>query len=141
MTIAKLMRRPVQILSPDASCVEAASLMRDENIGSIIVAEDGRPLGVVTDRDLVTRVIATGGDPRRTSVRDVMSAEPLFVSGDRGLDQVLSAMRDFGVRRLPIVDENGRLCGLVSADDLLVLIADQLADVVEAIRKSTQPAV
>ena len=71
--IDRLLRRPVKTLPPEATCQEAAALMRDENVGAVVVSEDRRPLGVVTDRDLVVRVVAPGEDAPRALVRDVMT--------------------------------------------------------------------
>ncbi len=139
MPIEELIRRPVKTLGADATCTEAAVLMREEHIGAVVVEEDGRPLGVVTDRDLAVRVIAAGRDPAQVRLSEVMSGEPIFVSGSRGLDQVVAAMRDGGVRRVPIVDAEGRLRGLVSMDDVQILIARQLGDLAEALRKAVTP--
>jgi CBS domain-containing protein len=98
------------------------------------VAERERPLGIVTDRDLAVRVIAAGREPGKTQLREVMSAEPVFLAGGRGFDQLLATMRQQGVRRIPVVDEAGRLEGVISLDDLLPLLADQLGDLADAIR-------
>lgn len=135
MSIEKLIQREVATLPPDATCAEAAQRMRDENIGSVVVADGGRPLGVVTDRDLTVRVIAAGEDPGKLLLRDVMSGEPIFVSRDAGLDQAVAAMRDLAIRRVPVVDDVGQVCGLVAMDDLLVLLSEQLADLAAAIRE------
>jgi CBS domain-containing protein len=134
VSIESLLRRPVCTLSPEATCQEAAQLMRDEGVGCVVVAENGRPLGIVTDRDLVTRVIAAGREPAKTLLRGVMSAEPVFLAGERGFDQLLATMRQQGVRRVPVVDAAGRLEGVVSLDDLLPLLADQLGALAGAIR-------
>jgi CBS domain-containing protein len=141
MPIDRLLRRPVKTLPPEATCQEAAALMRDENVGAIVVAEESRPLGVVTDRDLVVRVIAAGADATRVLVREVMTGEPIFVSGERSLEQAIAAMRDLAIRRVPIVDANGKLRGLVSMDDLLVLLAEQFSDLAHTIRKEIEPPV
>jgi CBS domain-containing protein len=134
MSIDALLRRPVCTLPPDALCREAAELMRDEGVGCLVVAEQGRPLGIVTDRDLAVRVIAAGRAPEKTLLRDVMSGEPVFLARERGLDQVLATMRQQHVRRIPVVDAEGRLEGVLALDDLLPLLADQLGDLAEAIR-------
>jgi len=136
MPIEQLIRRPARTLPPDASCADAAVVMRDENIGAVVVSDAGRPLGVVTDRDLAVRVIAPGRDPQRVRLREVMSGDPIFLSGERGLDQVIQTMRDLGIRRVPVVDADGKLRGLVSMDDLLVLLASQLGDLAQALRKA-----
>ena len=134
MSIESLLRRPVCTLSAEATCQEAAQLMRDEGVGCVVVAENERPRGIVTDRDLVTRVIAAGREPAKTLLREVMSAEPVFLGRERGFAQLLATMRQQGVRRVPVVDDEGRLEGVVSLDDLLPLLADQLGELADAIR-------
>jgi CBS domain-containing protein len=108
--------------------------MRDENIGSVVVAEDERPLGIVTDRDLAIRVIADGRDSEKLRLREIMSREPIFLGGDRSLDQVIAAMRDLAIRRIPIVDAEGLLSGIVSLDDILLRLSDQLGNLAAAVR-------
>lgn len=139
MPIEKLIQRPLRTLPPDSSCVEAAKLLRDARVGAIVVEEGGRPLGVVTDRDIAVRVVAQGLEPAKTPVRDVMSGHPVFLSGERSLDQLIGVMRDLAIRRVPIVDADGKLEGLVSLDDLLILIAEQLGGLAHAIRSEIQP--
>jgi CBS domain-containing protein len=135
MSIERLIRRPVHTLPPHATCVEAARRMRDEQIGSVVVVDDGAPLGIVTDRDIVTRVLADGADADKLELRDVMSGEPIFLGGDRNLDQVIATMRDLAIRRVPVVDEDGQLLGIVALDDLLVLLADQLSGLAAVARQ------
>jgi CBS domain-containing protein len=135
MSIDRLMQRPVVTLPPEATCAEAAAAMRDENIGAVVIADSGRPLGMVTDRDLVVRVIADGMEAEKTQLRDVMSGEPIFLGGERSIEQAIAAMRNLAIRRVPVVDEDGQLCGLVSMDDLLILLADQLGDLAQVVRQ------
>jgi CBS domain-containing protein len=135
MPIQRILRRSVKTLPPETSCAEAARLMRDEEIGCVVVAEAGRPAGVVTDRDLVVRVMAAGEDPDRLALRDVMSGEPVFLGDERSLDAVIRTMREQGVRRVPVVDEEGELEGIVSLDDLLVMLAEQLGSLAETVRQ------
>ena len=138
MSIELLLRRPVCTLPPDAPCREAAQLLRDEGVGCVVVSEDGRPLGIVTDRDLVVRVMAAGLDPGKTLLRDVMSGEPVFLARARSLEQVFATMREQRVRRVPVVDAEGRLEGVLALDDLLLLLAGQLGDLAEAIRSELE---
>jgi CBS domain-containing protein len=112
--------------------------LRDEGVGCVVVSEDERPLGIVTDRDLVVRVMASGLDPDKTSLRDVMSGEPVFLAGERSIDQVIAIMRDEHIRRVPVVDAHGRLEGVLTLDDLLPLLAGQLGDLAETIRAETE---
>lgn len=141
MPIERLVRRPVKALGPDDSCEEAAALMRDENVGAVVVLDEGRVQGVVTDRDITVRVVAAGLGPREVPLREVMSGEPIFLSKARTLDQLVAAMRDMGVRRIPVIEDDGSVYGLVSMDDLLVLISEQLAELAQVIRKEIQPPV
>lgn len=135
MSIERLIRHRVETLPPDASCAEAARLMRDENVGSVVVSDDDKPLGIVTDRDLVVRVLAEGNDADALTLGDIMSGEPIFLGADRNLEQALATMRDLAIRRLPIVDDEGRLCGMLSMDDVVILLAEQLGDLAMAVRK------
>jgi CBS domain-containing protein len=134
MSIESLLSRPVQTLPPDATCREAAQLLRDEGVGCVVVSDDERPLGIVTDRDLVVRVMASDLDPDKAPIRDVMSGEPVFLADERGIDLVVATMRQERIRRIPIVDAEGRLEGVVTLDDLLPLLARQLGELAEAIR-------
>lgn len=135
MNIGRLVRRDVEAVSASMSCTEAARRMRDAGVGSLIVAESGRPLGIVTDRDLVVRVIATGADPEKLAVADVMSRKPIFVSQTRDVPYVLALMRDMAARRIPVVDENQQLVGVVALDDVILSLSSELAAVAETIRK------
>jgi CBS domain-containing protein len=128
MGIEDLVKKPPVSLAADAKCIEAAEVMREQNVGSIVVADRGKPLGVITDRDLVVRVMARNEDPSELTVGEVMSKDPGFVIRTRSIDEVLSTMRQLGVRRIPVVDEKGELDGLVSMDDLIVAISGQLED-------------
>jgi CBS domain-containing protein len=134
MSIEALLAGPVQALRPHDTCAEAARQMRDANIGAIVVQDGGRPVGVVTDRDVAVRVVAGGLDAERTPLADVMSDDPVFLSHERSLGELIAAMRDLAIRRIVVVDSQGRLEGLVSMDDLVMLLADQLGALAGAIR-------
>jgi CBS domain-containing protein len=138
MPIDSLIKRPVQSLPPEASCADAARMMRDANVGSVVVTREGRPLGVVTDRDLAVRVVAEGQDAERIELGEIMSGEPIFLAGERDIPQLIAAMRDLGVRRIPIVDDEGLLSGIVALDDLLLLLADQLGGLAQCIRRELE---
>lgn len=140
MPIEKLLQRPVHSLSQDVSCAEAATVMRDAGIGTVVVADAGRPLGIVTDRDLAVRVMAAGLDPRTVALRDVMTRTPVFLSKTRNVNELIDTMRDMGVRRVPVVDEDGQLIGIISMDDLFVLLSDQLHALADVVRTALSPA-
>jgi CBS domain-containing protein len=105
-------------LPPDATAHDAARLMRDEAVGSLPIVEGDRLVGTVTDRDLVVRVVAEGREPRSTAVRDIASTELVTIDPDQGLDEALRLMAQHQVRRLPVVEEDGRLVGIVAQADV-----------------------
>lgn len=116
---------------------EAAQLMRGQHVGCLVVVEEtaaGRvPVGVLTDRDIVTAVVARDVDARTLRVEDVMSADPVVVPEDMSVIDLLRTMRAKGLRRLPVVGAAGVLAGLVTLDDLLGVIAEELHATVAAI--------
>jgi CBS domain-containing protein len=111
----------------------AARTMRDRGVGCVVVLEDGHPIGLLTDRDLVVRVLAAGEDPTRLRVADVVTYAPITVSVDDGIETAVERMRVHGVRRLPLVNERGEAVGIVTADDLLVLLGAEISAVCEGI--------
>lgn len=119
------------------SVSEAARLMRERHVGCLVVVDEtdkGRVVvGMLTDRDIVTAIVAKDVDPRTLRVGDAMSSDLVTArTGDSILD-VLGLMRRKGVRRIPVVDADGVLVGLVALDDMLVVVADELRLIVQAI--------
>lgn len=108
-----------------------ACRMRDLGVGSVVIVRDQRPIGIVTDRDLCIRVIAEGKHPETTLVSEVVTYDATTLTRSAGIDTAVRTMREKGVRRLPIVDEEGRITGIVTADDLFVLLTSELADLGE----------
>jgi len=125
-------------IGASASVVEAARLMRDENIGSLPITDDGKLAGMITDRDITTTVVAEGADPKSTSAGDVGRQDPISVEPDKGLEEALQLMARHQVRRLPVV-ENGGLVGIVAqADIALGENQEMTGELVEAISKPTE---
>lgn len=120
MKIKDLMRRDVQALEPDATVEDAARRMADAGVGSLPVVSGGRPLGVVTDRDIVVRALAEGLKPKDTSVESVMTPEVVSIGEDDDADEAARRMAQAQVRRLLVVDSRGALVGVVSLGDLAV---------------------
>lgn len=108
-----------------------ARRMRDAGVGSVVIVRDQRPIGIVTDRDLCIRVIAEGKHPETTLVSEVVTYDATTLTRSAGIDTAVRTMREKGVRRLPIVNEEGLLTGIVTADDLFVLLTSELADLGE----------
>jgi CBS domain-containing protein len=135
MSIDMLTRHDVIVQSPTNSCQDAAALMRARNVGCVVIVRDEEPVGIITDRDLVTRVMALGRDPARVLLQEVMSPSPIFVSHNRNLSEVIETMRELGVRRLPVVDAQNRLKGIIAADDVLMHLSHALGALGQAIQR------
>jgi CBS domain-containing protein len=110
--------------------------MHQRAVGTLVVVNYARePVGLITDRDLVERVLAKGRHPLETQVRDIMTADLTTISEDSSIESALAAMRSGKFRRLPVVDSNQRLVGLISLDDILVLLSDEFKDVGALLQK------
>jgi CBS domain-containing protein len=126
-------RMPLATAATTDTVAAAARVMRDRRVGSLVVLRDGHPVGIVTDRDLVLRVLAPGLDPKSQRLEDLVTYDPVTVSVNDGIETAAYRMREHGVRRLPIVDERGTAVGIVTADDLLVLLGREIAAICEGI--------
>jgi len=112
MNVRELMTTAPVTVKPDATLGEVAVLMKQEDCGSIPVVDDGRLVGIVTDRDIVIRGVAAGSDPKTQRVSTVMSADPVTIRPDDDLTDAEKVMADRQIRRLPVV-ENGKLVGII----------------------------
>lgn len=129
MGLLSFARETVVTSPPGTPVREAAQRMKDENVGCLVVTRDGKPVGIVTDRDLVTRVVARGCDPERTSIEEVMTPDPITLDEELGLFEALEVMKDKGVRRFPVIDPGGDLSGFFTVDDVLYLLGIELSAV------------
>jgi CBS domain-containing protein len=137
MSVSEFCNREVVIAAADESVMDAVRLMRTQHVGDIVVVRDegGQkiPLGIVTDRDIVIEVLAKEVEPASVTLGDIMSPELYCVAEGEGLLEAMAQMRDKGVRRMPVVNAAGGLEGLLTVDDLLELVAEQLTDLVQLI--------
>jgi CBS domain-containing protein len=122
MHVADICTRMVQTIDPDASATDAATRMRETHVGTLVVLDRTRPgahvAGILTDRDLVTKVIACGRKPHETRVGDVMTRNVGVCHARDDLFEAVQAMGRLGVRRLPVLDDSNQLLGIVSTDDM-----------------------
>jgi CBS domain-containing protein len=134
MSLTQLTMVPVRTVQPSTTVAEAARVMCDHAVGALVItdASEVTPLGIITDRDLVW-MIAEGLDPRHATIDQFMRSSLQTVRIGESLADAARKMREHGVRRLPIVDQDGRLVGIVSLDDVLRLLGRELADVAAAI--------
>lgn len=141
MKVGDICTRTVVTVREFDDLTAAAQLMRQEHIGYLIVIEPNVgtntavPVGVVTDRDIVVAVVARETDPRTLKVGDVMTRQPVLVEEDSSVPAALYHMREIGVRRLPVVGRGGVLSGVLSLDDVLEALAEELTDVASSIRR------
>ena len=124
-------------IGASASVVEAARLMREQHIGSLPVTEDDRLVGMITDRDITTRVVAESAVPETTSVGDVYSRDLISVEPNSDLDEALRLMARHQVRRLPVV-ENDRLVGIVAQADIALKESERTGELVGAISEPSE---
>jgi CBS domain-containing protein len=141
MSLRPVCTREVDVARPFESVWQAAVRMRQRAVGTLVVVNaERRPIGIVTDRDLMERVLATAKDSNTTSIREVMTPEPTTIWEEDSIEMALALMREGGLRRLPVVDADGILVGLVSLDDVLMLMGEEMAQVSEMLRRETPRA-
>lgn len=137
MTCGELMTAAPTCCQPQHTVVDAAEMMQREDVGLLPVIDDEakKLIGVLTDRDIVLKVVAAGRDPRETAVRDVMTANPIVSQAHESVDAVMERMAAHQVRRIPIVDKAGAIIGIVSQADLATRLANtrETGEVVQAI--------
>jgi predicted transcriptional regulator len=138
MPIGEICNREVVVARRDSSIMEAAQLMRQHHVGDLVVIEERNglrvPVGIVTDRDLVVEIMAPGVDHTEIALGDIMPTELATVVESAGIFETIEYMRARGVRRLPVLDKNGGLAGIVALDDILELLAEELLSLAKLVR-------
>lgn len=139
MNVGEVCNRNVVVAGRTAGVSEAARLMRTHHVGDVVVVDRRqgtvRPVGIVTDRDLVVEVLAQGVAAETIAVDDVMTSDVATALEDDDILETLHRMRSMGVRRMPVVNDDGGLEGLIAVDDLLELVAESMNDVVGLISR------
>jgi signal-transduction protein with cAMP-binding, CBS, and nucleotidyltransferase domain len=133
MPVKDLIQRKVVTIEPEDPVMLAAQRMKDKMVGSLVVLDGDKPAGIITDRDIAIRVVGAGKDPT-TPVREVMTRDPITIRDDASFFGLTKAFREAGVRRLIVVDKDGKLVGLISIDDILELLTTEFANLIVAIR-------
>jgi CBS domain-containing protein len=137
MRVDKVMTEQVEVAETYMMLDEAAELMRASDVGALPVVEGGRLLGVITDRDIVVRAVAHGDDPSQTTVGETMTSNGVAISEDQTIERAMGLMAEYQIRRLPVVDGERRVVGMVSLGDLS-LRADSDAPVADTLRAISQ---
>ena len=128
--------KDICVVAPTTTARYAARMMHESHIGSVVVIDDHRrPIGLATDRDLALHVLTNELDPEATTVGDCMSSPPVTLARSASLSEASAQMRRHGVRRLPIVDDDGKLVGIISGDDLVLLLGRELNELSLAVQR------
>lgn len=142
MTVGEFCNREVVVAEKSTSITQIARLMREQHVGDIIIVEQRAglrvPLGIVTDRDLVVEILAKEAPVESCLVGDIMSVDLVTANETDGIWETLQRMRARGVRRVPVVNATGALVGIMTADDLLELLGEELSDLVKMIASQPQ---
>ena len=140
MNVGSICKRQIVTVTPRSDLATAAELMREKHVGFLIVVEPepqaqyGRPVGVLTDRDIVISVVARGADPTLLTAGDVMNREPVLAEESDSVDHALRTMRRMCVRRLPVIGSRGMLTGVLALDDVLDVLAAEIGEVSGTVR-------
>ena len=136
--LKEILNRNVITIGPTAPVSEAAYLMMSEDIGALVVVDRERfPLGIITDRDLIISVMAEGKNPEEVIVEEVMTKDLVYVDEDTNILDILSTLSEYSIRRMPVT-KDGKLTGIVSVDDLIVVIATELVDLAMALSSKSK---
>jgi CBS domain-containing protein len=139
-SVRDVMTLGVRTVEPSQSLAEAAEIMKGEDVGSVPVVEDGRLVGIVTDRDIVIRAVAEGRDPQAVRVDEIASRDVVTVEAEQDLDDALALMARHQVRRLPVVKQERLVGMLAQADVALEAKEKKVGETVEEISKPTSTA-
>jgi CBS domain-containing protein len=139
MLLKEICTPEVVCCSPETTVLAAARLMRQRHVGDLVVVDDPEgdqpPLGMITDRDLVVEVLARERDPAAITVREIMRAPVAIASSSEDAAQAVERMRTHGVRRIPVIGNDGKLAGIVSLDDLLTRLAADASLLAEVVAR------
>ena len=137
MKVIDMAVHKVATITADKSICDCASQMRFEHVGSLVVVDsDQTPIGMITDRDIAIEVVARGLDAKKLTVREVRAAPVVTAGPDESMVVALARMREFGIRRLPIVDDEGKLVGVISNSNLVEELSSLLEGLVRNIHSS-----
>lgn len=141
MSVERICQCEVDVAELGETIVPIAERMRQRTVGCLVVRNEAQePVGIVTDRDLVTRVLAARKDPDATRIEEVMTTPLKTVTEGMPIEQALTTMRSGGFRRLPVVDRSGKLLGILTLDDILMLLAEESTDIGRLLNRETPRA-
>jgi len=138
MSLREFCKRPVVTISPRDTILEACRLLEARNIGCLVAQENGKVSGILTDRDIALKVTGERKDPQLTKVGEIMTQNPIRISVDKNIHDLTNLMHAHHVRRVPIVDGGDKALGIVTMDDLIALLADEMSDLGKTVSEGAQ---
>ena len=133
MSLLSLCKRPVVKASPDQNVIAACRLLKENNVGCIVVEENDQLCGIITDRDIVLKVTAEGKDPHTTKIQDVMTPNPVRASTINSVQELTALMHAFHVRRVPVVNKANKTAGIITFDDVISLFGSEMYDLSKSV--------
>jgi len=133
MSLENFCRKPVIKISLEKNVAQACRMMEENNIGCLIAEDNGKLCGIITDRDIALKVAGALRDPEKTWVKDIMTPDPIRISVDKDLHHLTSLMQAFHVRRVPIVNGHDTIVGIITLDDIIALIANEMSEIGKAL--------
>jgi CBS domain-containing protein len=134
MSLKPLISKEITSLPSTAKVLDAAKFMTDMDVGSVIIMKNDIPSGILTDRDIVTKVLAQGKDPRTVKVGEVMRAPLVTISENKNIIDATKIMAEHAIRRLPVVDSRKKLVGVMTLDDVLILLGQEMQNIATALK-------
>jgi len=135
MSLRPIMSKELTSLPPHASVLDGAKFMHEMGVGCVVVTgDDDKPLGIVTDRDIMSKVIIDEKDPKTVKLKDIMTSPAVSIKEDKHVFDVTKLMSVHGVRRFPVVDSEGKLIGVIALDDLLILLGREMHEIAAALK-------
>jgi CBS domain-containing protein len=131
--LGKICTKPVVTASAQMTVDQAARVMRSKNVGALVVVNAGRPVGMLTDRDVAVEVVARGMDPDTVRVGDVMGKKPVTIREELGILDAAKVFAKTGLRRLPVVTRSGVMVGIIAMDDLIMLLGNEMGHMAGAL--------
>jgi len=138
MSLKTLMTKDITALPSSATVLDAAKFMTDMNVGSVIVTDNNSPTGLITDRDVVAKVIARGKDSKSTRISEIMVSPVVTISDDKDIIDATQIMSTHGIRRLPVTGPKGNLVGVISLDDVLVVLGKEMQNIAATLKKELE---
>lgn len=136
MSLVHLMTKELTSLPEMATALDAAKYMTDMNVGSVIITDEkDNPVGIITDRDISTKVVAAEKDPKSVKLKDIMCTPVVTINVGKDVIDATRLMGEYWVRRLPVVNDEGKVIGVLSMDDVLIFLSQEIQNVAMALKR------